>query len=267
MRAQRPAARNEPIPSRHAIVCHGAGSSGAAARLLIPPEVLGASSVAYPEDRSGDVEEVIGVIDAWDRALDDDAERVVAGISLGAHAAARWAARRRRSDSGRTGPRAGQPDPPLSLMLALPAWTGPPGPAAAATRASADQVRRRGISAVLAEMTATDLGDRATIVDLLSMAWSEYDAESLAAALDRAAASHGPTQNDLAALRCRAAVAWWEDDPFHPQEVGLTWSRAIPGARAAHIPWTAMSENPGALGAGAAGLLGLLAPRPPRNDA
>lgn len=232
---------------RHAIVCHGAGSSGAAAKMLIPPEVLGARDVAYPEDRTGDVDEIIGVIDTWDRALDDDAERLVAGVSLGAHAAARWAALR---SSG----------PPLTLMLALPAWSGPPGPAAAATRASAEQVRRHGIATVLADLAATDLGDRAPILDLLSLAWSEYDADVLSAALDRAASGRGPTQAELRALDCPAAVAWWENDPFHPPEVGLAWSRAIPGARAARIPWPAMAEYPGTLGTVLTGLLDLSGP-------
>ena len=259
MRAQEPTGREEAIRPRHAIVCHGAGSSGAAARLLVPPEVLGAREVAYPEDRTGDVDEIIGVIDAWDRALDDDAERVVAGISLGAHAAARWAARRRPQGSPSSQPSrpARRPDPPLTLMLALPAWSGPPGPAAAATRASAEQVRRHGIDAVLADLAATDLGDRACILELLRLAWSEYDADVLADALGRAAAGRGPTNVELGALRCRTAVAWWEDDPFHPAEVGLAWSRAIPGAHAAHIPWTAMTDYPGTLGTIAAGLLGL----------
>lgn len=250
MRHQDPPARVDASRPRHAIVCHGAGSSGAAARLLVPPEVLGAVEVAYPDDRTGDVDEVIGVIDAWDRALDHDAERVVVGISLGAHAAARWASRRRI-------------DPSLSLVLALPAWSGRPGPAAAATRASAEQVRRRGIAAVLADLAATDLGDRAPILDLLSLSWSEYDADGLADALDRAATGHGPTESELGALQCRAAIAWWDGDPFHPSEVGLAWSRVIPGARAAQIPWPAMSEDKGALGSRAARLLGLHGPGAP----
>lgn len=231
---------------RRAIVCHGAGSSAAAARLLVPPDSLGAQEVAYPEDRTGDVEEVMRVLDAWDRGLDEGTERVVAGISLGAHAAARWAARRPRGRGER-----------LTLVLALPAWTGPPGPAADATRASARQVRQLGIAGVLDSLAASDQGERAPILDLLALAWSSYDEDELARALERAAVGWGPTAADLRSLACPASVATWEADPFHPRDVGRAWAQALPRGREAPIPWTALAERLGTLGTLAAGAAGL----------
>ncbi len=220
---------------RHAIVCHGAGSSGAVARMLMPPPTLGADVATYPEDRSGDVEAVMRALDAWDAAVPDGAERVVAGISLGAHAAARWCAQRARGET-------------LTVILALPAWTGVPGPAAQATLNSAQQIRDRGIATSLETLRAAEHGDRALIVELLDLAWSAYDDDALAAALERAAAGAGPSRDELASLRGRAVVAWWDDDPFHPREVGLQWARDIPRARGARIPWGDMTRSPACLG-------------------
>ncbi|MBA3905409.1 MAG: alpha/beta hydrolase, partial [Pseudonocardiales bacterium] len=87
------------------------------------------------------------VVTAYWKAIDRTAlgsgALLVGGISLGAHIAARWAA--------------AAPQRRLAgLLLALPAWTGPPGvaPAALAAHTTAAQVWSGGIGAALASAEA-----------------------------------------------------------------------------------------------------------------
>ncbi|HEY6747390.1 MAG TPA: alpha/beta hydrolase, partial [Mycobacteriales bacterium] len=82
-----------------------------------------------------------GLVDAALRALDEAAAahgpalRLVGGVSLGAHLAARWAAYRPAA---------------AGLLLVLPAWTGRPGVVAAATAAAAGTIDRLGTDGALA---------------------------------------------------------------------------------------------------------------------
>ncbi len=136
---------------------------------------------------------------------------LVGGISLGAHVAARWVA--------------GVPARRLAgLLLALPAWTGPPGdaPAALAARASAAQVRAGGIESALA-------GAPGWLAAELRRAWTGYGAE-LAASLEAAAAEPGPTGRELAGMEVPAGVAALVDDPVHPLAVARAWCRCLPRA-------------------------------------
>ena len=70
---------------------------------------------------------------ALDRAVDASV-RLIAGISLGAHAAVRWAASNRRKARRLDG-----------LWLVLPAWTGEADAVAALSSTAADEVAAEGL--------------------------------------------------------------------------------------------------------------------------
>jgi hypothetical protein len=200
-----------------AVILPGAGSSadfvarafGPALRaagyvLVVPPPVPGA-----------------GVVAAAFRALDEAAGRygralrLVGGISLGAHLAARWTAARP----------AGGGSGPGGLLLALPAWTGAPGAVGAATAASADTVARLGTDGALAAAG----GAVPWVAAELAAAWPAYGT-GLADSLRAAASCPGPTAAELAGVDLPAGVAAFTDDPLHPYGVAREWAAALPRA-------------------------------------
>jgi len=210
-----------------AVLVHGAGSCPATAALLLAPAVPdGATPVAVTA--RADVESVVDAIAA---AAHGCRVVLVAGISLGAHAAALWTVRGGRTDS---------------LVLAMPAWTGAPGPVAALTERSAAEIARRGRAAVLAEISAAADGD--WVVEELRRGWETYDDGALVAALRAAAGSTGPTRTELAAIRTPTAVVALADDPLHPESVARTWSAAIPGAALGIVGRHEPATDRGALG-------------------
>jgi pimeloyl-ACP methyl ester carboxylesterase len=156
---------------------------------------------------------------------------LVAGISLGAHAAVRWAA---------TGGRPG------ALLLAMPAWTGEPGPVAGLTASSADEIEQRGRDAVLADISAAAPDD--WVGEELRRGWSTFADDELVAALRSAAASPGPTLVELAAIGVPSAVVALRDDPLHPERVAHRWAGAIPGAQLVALGRQAPLADRGALG-------------------
>lgn len=189
-------------------------------------------------DARGHVEDVVA------RLADHAAHAHVvlaAGVSLGAHAVALWAARGGRADS---------------LVLAMPAWTGPAGPVAGLTAATAAEVRARGSAAVLAGLRAAAAGD--WVVDELARGWAEYDDDALAAALEAAAASPGPTLDELGGVDVPAAVVALADDPLHPAEVAAAWAAALPHAALTVVARGAPGPDRGALGRAARAALGRL---------
>ena len=198
------------------VIVHGAGSTGGAAAAL-----LGAGDDAVLiEDRSGDIDAVIASVEATLAGQPDCTSLV--GVSLGAHAVARWASTARR------------PLPPL--VCVLPAWTGPPGPTAGATATAARQIAADGATAVLDRLTAE--GRYPDVVRLLRVAWRDYSNDALSAGLARASTGRGPTQAELASIPVPVAVVGWRGDALHPAAVALEWAR--------HLRWPtiAMAARP-----------------------
>jgi hypothetical protein len=225
-----------------AVVAHGAGSCGAVAAAILAATQLGVDAVLPVEDRTSDVELVQRALAARvDQARAGGAVvRFVAGISLGAHAVARWAC------SG------GPPDGLAGLLLVMPAWTGPPDEVAALTAAAADDVAAHGSSAVLARLRddPTTRGD--WVVSALADGWACYDDETLVAALRRAARSPAPEVSDLQDLDLPVGLAALEDDPLHPAAVARAWAAALPRAAVESVGRHAPSAGLGVLGAAAA---------------
>ncbi len=135
---------------------------------------------------------------------------VVGGVSLGAHIAAGWAAR--------------HPDRCAGVLVALPAWLGPPAgaPAALAAAASATLVDGQGLAAALADVAGW-LGVE------LRRAWPRYGPD-LSAALREAATSTAPTTTELGGLRVPVGIAACTDDPVHPLPIAQSWLDALPNA-------------------------------------
>lgn len=150
---------------------------------------------------------------------------VVGGVSLGAHVAARWAAR----NPGRC----------AGLILALPAWTGDPGdaPAALAARASAEIVTHHGLDTALE-------GTTGWLRDELTRAWRAYG-DQLVPHLEEAAGSPAPTLDELKSLNVPTGIVGCTDDPVHPIEVAEQWADAIPRAV---LTTTTLNAYPHALG-------------------
>jgi pimeloyl-ACP methyl ester carboxylesterase len=150
--------------------------------------------------------------------------RLVGGVSLGAHTAARWTAASGLELDG--------------VVLALPAWTGTPGAVAAATVASADLVERLGTDGALAA-AGTAVG---WVAAELAAAWPAYG-DRLAASLRAAAAAPGPTLAELAALPVPAGLVTFAGDPLHPAAVAHEWAAAMPRATVRELPLVAPAAD------------------------
>lgn len=225
------------------LLLHGAGTDAQSAlRLLSTALPNGAEAVAVAH--RGDVEDLVGVLDARVAGLERDGVEVVAvaGLSVGAHAVAAWAAVRSPA--------------PMSadVVLVMPAWTGAPDQVAALTSASADEIERYGVEPILARLLDEAGGD--WVVDELVWSWTAADAKDLAAALRSAAASRAPGLDELATITARTAVVALADDPLHPLAVAEAWAGAIPGARLEVVPRHAPDTDRGALGRAARRALG-----------
>ncbi len=196
-------------------MAHGAGSSPAVAVAAFAGReatsfwLAGHGPAAWVDDDGG-----------RDRAvLADTVARVrpslVAGISYGAHQVVRWAA-------------AGLPAYVHRLALVMPAWTGPPGPIAAATAAQADELGRMGVPAALARIRTEHPG---WVADALAASWPQHDPDRLVAALRGVARSRGPTEQELAAIRVPATVVVLTGDLMHPEAVAQRWAALLSGSR------------------------------------
>ena len=187
------------------VLVHGAGSTGGAAAALLG---AGADAVLI-EDRSGDVDAVIASVEAT--LANHPGCTSLVGVSLGAHAVARWA-----STTHRPLPR---------IVCVLPAWTGPPGPTAGATAIAAQQIAADGAAAVLNRLTAE--GRYPDVVQLLRVAWRDYSDDALSAVLTRASTGRGPTPAELASIPVPVAVVGWRGDALHPAAVAHEWARHL----------------------------------------
>lgn len=135
------------------------------------------------------------------------------GISLGAHLAVEWAL--------------AHPDLCAGLLLALPAFNGPPGdaPAVVSARMSATAVRTHGLEATLAAVDAAPW-----LTDELNRAWRRLGPD-LADTLELVTTRPAPEISDLARIAVPTGVAACADDPVHPVEVAERWANTIPGAQ------------------------------------
>jgi pimeloyl-ACP methyl ester carboxylesterase len=217
------------------LLLHGAGTDGRSAlRLLTSALPAGTEPLALPH--GGDVADLVDAIDRAAGTVERSGLELVtvAGLSVGAHAVAAWAAR--RADAS----------PLPELVLVMPAWTGAPDRIAGLTAASADEIEHDGVPAILARLVDEAAGD--WVVDELVRSWAGADPAALAASLRTAAGGHAPTLEELATIDARTAVVALADDPLHPVAVAEAWARAIPGARLAIVPRDAPSTDRGALG-------------------
>jgi hypothetical protein len=189
-------------------------------------------------------------------ALDEAVTRfrpvLVGGVSIGAHLAVRWAA-------AHTGGH--RPD---GLLLAMPAWTGPPADVAAASGAAAVEVERDGVPATLRRIRASAAGwpDAGWVVDELAAAWPAYTAEELAGTLRTTASSAGPSAGELASVDLPCGVAALGDDPLHPAAVAREWAAALPAAALVETRHAVVGADRASLGRAA--LLGWLRARATR---
>lgn len=226
-----------PSPPPVALLVHGAGSTPDAVRRLLGPAAAGGDIVAL--DARGTLDDVVAAVTAAVHRAETSGRTigVVGGISLGAHAVARWAA-------GRSGP---SPD----VVLAMPAWTGTPDAVASLTAASADEIEHEGTAGILERLLAAAPDD--WVVDELVRAWAGRDPVELARSLRAAAQSPAPDVDELALVRARTVVVALADDPLHPAQVAEQWAAAIPGAHFVVVPRDAPGTDRGALGAAARG--------------
>jgi hypothetical protein len=190
-----------------AVVAHGSGSSADFVRRAFGRACRAAAlELVTWDDRTGDVDAVAAELG---RLVDATGARVVGGVSLGAHAAVRWAAGRDLD----------------GLLLALPAWTGRPTTTAALSAAAAQDVERDGLDATVARLSS--LG---WVGAELDRAWRRYDEATLIAALRATARSWGPAPLTMARIRAPAGVVALADDVFHPEDVASTWARCLAAA-------------------------------------
>jgi pimeloyl-ACP methyl ester carboxylesterase len=201
------------------VVAHGAGSSGAAACALLGLPC--ADGIIRIEDRSGEIDRVIAGIDA---AVEDAGPDVhVIGVSMGAHAAARWAAA--RSSLG--------PMPVAGITCVLPAWCGPPGGdlAALATAQAGADIARVGKDTMLDSMRRAP--ESRDVLRLVELAWADYSDEQLASCLLAASQGVGPQPHELQAINAPVAIVGWEHDALHSGTVARTWNRHLQRPRLA----------------------------------
>lgn len=181
-------------------------------------------------------------------ALQPGPRDVVGGVSVGAHLGARWLATRHAGNRAAPG-----------LLAAMPAWTGAPGPVAAVTADSANQLRSADIQQVIGRLRAEARRTGATaqqwVVDELAAAWPTYG-EQLADVLEACGRSAGPSAADLRAVVGRSVVLALTDDPMHPLSTARTWvaclgqaslrtmAGAQMGADRASLGWTALAALP-----------------------
>jgi pimeloyl-ACP methyl ester carboxylesterase len=158
--------------------------------------------------------------------------RLVGGVSLGAHAAARLAAREPAAVDG--------------LLVVLPAWLGAPDQVAGLTAAAAAEIGRTGLAATTARVRRDATG---WVGEELAAAWSTYPAPSLVRLLRAAAESRAPDRDDLAAVPVPTGVVALAGDPYHPVDVARRWTAALPRAALQVLPTDAPAADRAVLGA------------------
>lgn len=252
-----------------AVVAHGVGSSPRYVHEAFaePLAAAGHRLVAYDmrghgrSDRAARIADHDRRVHAADLGcvVESVGARIAGGISLGAHAAATWAA-----GSG----------PDLDgLVLCIPALTGRVGPGEGPHAALAAEVRDVGVSGLL-ERIATDRQIRPWLATLLLRDWGGQDADSLAAALLSLDGGEGPTLDELGQISLPVGLAAWPEDPGHPLATAAAWADTLPRGVLEVTSLDAVGEDPSDLGAAALRALAAAAtspthrghPKPPGAD-
>lgn len=198
------------LPDCRVVMAHGAGSSADFLAAAFPAEALGVAEGRYVDDRTGSLGAVMTGLAA---AATPDRATILAGVSLGAHAAARLLS---RSDL---------PPHIVGGLLVMPAWTGPPDAVAALTATAAEALSVLGPEGVLAELDPADW-----VTPQLAAAWQLREPADLVAELATAATQPGPDPEMLAGIRLPVAVIALRDDPLHPLSVATRWAGIVESA-------------------------------------
>ena len=238
-----------------AVLLPGAGSSADFVTRAFggPLRAAGYDLVAGAPAPGGSVVEAsFGVLAAARRSYGPRL-RIVGGVSLGAHVAARWVA-------GSAGIGPDGPDGLDGLLLALPAWTGAPGAVAGATAAAAGEVTRWGVAGAASRAAR---GGEPWIAAELAAAWPAYG-DRLPATLRAAATAAGPSPGELRSLDVPAGVVSFVDDPLHPLAVGEEWVALLPRAALARLRLADVASDRSVLGSAALRALSGCASTPPR---
>jgi pimeloyl-ACP methyl ester carboxylesterase len=226
-----------------AVVLPGSGSTAEFVARAFAGPLAAAGHALVTADPPRPRPDVPDPADVWGLALDALAEReppaLVGGVSLGAHAAARWA-------TGRPGATGG-------LLLVMPAWTGPPDAVAAVSGTTADEIDRLGVEALLARLRAlaTEPAEAAWVVDELHTAWRSRGGAALAAELHGVAASPGPDLGELRRITAPCGVVALALDPLHPEAVADAWAAALPEAGLVTVDHPAVATDRATLGSAA----------------
>jgi pimeloyl-ACP methyl ester carboxylesterase len=206
-----------------AVVAHGVGSTGEfAARCWSGAAEAGYRLVTYDLRGHGDS---TPLPDPAEQALahhvrdlaavaDATGARVAGGTSLGAHAAAAYAASGAALDA---------------LLLAIPGSLGPGTPTALANAATAAEIERGGVAAALARIAADGAVPRWVVIEL-ERSWPRHDPASLVAAFRAIAAEPAAGLAALSQVETATGVVGLVDDPYHPFEVADAYAAALPRA-------------------------------------
>lgn len=198
---------------------HGAGSSPEFVQRAFAARTaeLGWELVA-PDVRGSTMAEML-------LAIQQAGPDVIGGVSLGAHAAAAYAA---------------QWDGPVYAVM--PAWIGQPEAVAGLTRHTADEIAELGVTAVLRRLRA--LGDD-WIVRELERAWTVRP--QIADDLRVAAGQPAPAPAALGRITGPVTIVALADDPTHPLAVAQQWADSIPHAQLHVLPRDLGDRAPQAL--------------------
>ncbi|MDD7814106.1 alpha/beta fold hydrolase [Mycobacterium sp. CSUR Q5927] len=213
-----------------AVLLPGTGSDDDYVRRAFeaPLQQVGAELIAHRPQPDRLVEGYLAALDGAARS----GPIVVGGVSIGAAVATAWAL--------------SHPGQVVAVLAALPAWTGPPdaAPAAHAARYSAEQLRRDGLPAVVAQLRATS---PAWLADELTRSWTDQW-PLLPDALEQAAAYVAPTCAELATLAAPMGVTAAVDDAVHPLQAASEWVAAAPRAALCTVTLEEIGADPSVLG-------------------
>ncbi|QTI66946.1 alpha/beta fold hydrolase [Gordonia polyisoprenivorans] len=213
------------------IVMPGTGSDANFVRRAFGPAAreIGVDLIAL--DPTDDL--IGGHRDALRRFAADHARVLVGGFSIGAALALEWALGPGRERC-------------VGVWAAMPAWSGEPSTAFAATGAAmtASALRADGLEATIDAMSSTS---PPWLAHELTRSWRALY-PGLVVQLERAAAYRAPDLGRIAGLSAPLAVVAADDDPLHPWAVAQSWYDAAPRSRIERIHLAQWGADPAVLG-------------------